>query len=92
MMPEYQQTYRMHEPKDKRMWGYEVKSKHTPTWAYEDVRMQGYKQASTQEHKDIKMRGCEDINKSIISNKYVTSRLHVDYYNFLHTGQYTLYA
>ena len=61
-MPEYQQTYRTHEPKDKRMWGYEVKSKLTPTWAYEDVSMRGYKQASTQEHKDIKMRGYKQVN------------------------------
>ena len=36
----YQQAHRVHEPKDKWMWGYEVTSKHTQTWGYEDVGMQ----------------------------------------------------
>ena len=81
-MQGYQQAHRISEPKDKRMLGYEVTSKHTPIWGYEkaamqatvhetedeDVRMWGYKQASTHEHKGVKMWGCEDINKSNISN------------------------
>ena len=37
----YQQAHRVCKPKDKRMWGYEVTSKHTRTWGYEDIRMWG---------------------------------------------------
>ena len=36
----YQQAHRAYEPKDKRMWEYEVTSKHTWTWEYEDAGMQ----------------------------------------------------
>ena len=37
----YQQAHRVYEPKNKGMWGYEVPSKHTRTWGYEDAGMQG---------------------------------------------------
>ena len=37
---EYQQAHRVHEPKDTRMWGYEVTNKHTWTWGYEDAGIQ----------------------------------------------------
>ena len=43
----------------------------------EDMRMQGQKQASTHNHKDIKMREYKDINKSNISNIYIT---HIHYF------------
>ena len=62
-----------------RIWGCRDASDGTRTWGYEDVRMRGYKQTSTHEYKDIKMGGCEDINKSNISKMYVTSRSHVGY-------------
>ena len=39
-MQGYQQAHRILELKDKRMWGYEVTSEHTPTWGYEDAGMQ----------------------------------------------------
>ena len=57
-------------PEYMKPWGCEDARilKSTRSQGYEDVRMRGYKQASTHEHKDIKMRGCEDINKSNISN------------------------
>ena len=50
-MERYQQAHRIHEPKDKRMWGYKVTSKHTPTWAYEEARMQ----ARAHESEDMRM-------------------------------------
>ena len=68
-----------HEPEDMRMWGCKVTSKHTWTWGYDYVRMQGYKQAhmnlrtwvckdariqaTTHEHKDVRMRGWKDTSK-----------------------------
>ena len=89
-----------------RIWGCRDASEGTWTWGYEDVRLRGYKQvhtniriwgyedariqASAQEPKDMSILGCEDISKSNISNMYVTSRLHVVYYNLLQT--YTLYT
>ena len=47
----YQQAHREHEPKDKRMWGYEVTSKHTWTEGYEDAGMQ----ARAHEAEDMRM-------------------------------------
>ena len=55
----YQQTHRVHEPKDKKIWGYKVTSKYTQTWGYEDVRIRGYKQV----HMSIKIWGCEETSK-----------------------------
>ena len=52
----YQQAHRVHQPKDKSMWGYEVADNHTRTWGYEDARMRGYKQV----HANIRIWGCED--------------------------------
>ena len=69
------------------------------------LRIRGCKdtrlQALTKEHKDMRMRGCkgtsnytgcEDISKSNMSNMQVTSRLHVGYYNLLHTSLCTIYV
>ena len=45
-MREYQEAAVVHEPhrireaEDRSIWGYEVTSKHTPTWGYGDARMQ----------------------------------------------------
>ena len=47
----YEQAHKIHEPKDKRMWGYKVTSKHTPTWGYEDAGMQ----AMAHEPEDMRM-------------------------------------
>ena len=49
----------------------------------EDARVQ----ASTHKHKDIKMRGYKQVNRI---KHAVTSRLHIGYYNLLHTNLYTL--
>ena len=43
-------------PEDTRMWGCEYTNKHTWTWGYEDVRIQGYKQA----HMKLRIWGCKD--------------------------------
>ena len=40
IMRGYQQVHRVHEAKNKRMWGYKVTSKHTQTWGYDDAGMQ----------------------------------------------------
>ena len=45
-----------------------------------------------QAHKNIRIRGCENTNKSNISSTSVTSRLHVGYYNLLQTSLHTLYV
>ena len=39
-----------------RVWGCKYTSKHTWIWRYEDVKMQGYKQA----HMNLRMWGCKD--------------------------------
>ena len=50
-MQGYQQAHRTSEPKDKRMLGYEVTSKHTPIWGYEKAGMQ----ARVHEPEDMRM-------------------------------------
>ena len=45
-------------------------------WGYDDARIQ----ASAQEHKDMRMSRCEEINKSNIPNMQATSRLHTSLY------------
>ena len=36
----YQQAHRVHEPKDKKMWGYDAVRKHIRTWGHGDAWMQ----------------------------------------------------
>ena len=77
------------------MWVYEVTSKQTPTWGYENAWMQ----ARAHEPEDMRMWGYENTRKQVctnirinISNMYVISRLHVGYYNLLQTGLCTPYV
>ena len=46
---------------DMRVWGCKYTTKHTWTWRYEDVRMQGYKQA----HTNLRIWGCRNASKGI---------------------------
>ena len=58
-MQGYQQAHSAHNPKDKKMWGYEVTSKHIRTSGYEDARMQ----VRVLEYEEMRMWGCEDTSK-----------------------------
>ena len=56
---------------DMSMWVCKYTNKHTGTWEYEDVRMQGYKQT----HMNLRIWGCKDTSKHTWTWEYEDMRM-----------------